>query len=98
MSKRKTFDVASFQWHVNYFLKNSKPEQVAEREAQAGLLELVLSQTNNYSGFGHLELKNAGTPEQDLGDESRRMYYVAANLRDEYTAYDKMKTENGYAY
>lgn len=93
--QRKTIPVVNVMWSINYFLKNSQPDQVAERKANAALLSMVLHQTGNYKGFRYMELSNAGTPQQSLGDESRRQYYVPAALGSDYATYANAKEEEG---
>lgn len=53
---RKTIEVKSIKERVNKFLKESKDEQIAERHAQASLLDSILFETGNYKGFMYLDL------------------------------------------
>jgi hypothetical protein len=93
--QRKTFDVADLLFKVNFFLKNSKPEQVGERKGNAALLETVLMATKNYKGFGYLEQKplQPGQTVPELGDQSRVFYYVANALKDDYAAAERRYKE-----
>lgn len=92
MAQRKTFDVVSLLWHVNHFLRTSKPEQTAERTANSALLELVLHQTGNYAGFGYLNMQPDGKGGYTYPDETRRMYYIARDLHFDYKRYEDKKT------
>lgn len=77
MSKsRKTIDVSYIRDAANYFLENSAPELVANREATANLPESALHETGNYKGFRYLDAKWRQVAPFDLisGDESRRFY------------------------
>jgi hypothetical protein len=94
----KTVSVAEMLFTANYFMKHSKPEQVGERRGTAGLLESILHASGNYRGFGYLELKNAGTEQQTLGDESRVCYYVSRELQDDYRIISERKASEGFAY
>jgi len=99
MSKtRKTVEVVDILWTVNYFLKHSPNTQGAERVAHATLLEMILAKTSNYVGYIYLELKHAGTPQQNLGDESRRFYYINRELRTDYEALTVQKKADGFEY
>lgn len=104
MRNRTTFNVADLLWKVNFFLKNSKPEQVAERLANANLLSSILHDTGNYKGFGYLEQTvvdnfafstdvNHSTTRISLGDESRMVYYVSNKLKPDYDAAEKRHQE-----
>jgi hypothetical protein len=73
---RKTFSVDELRTHVNQRLANSvcSPK---ERIAMASVLEWVLMQTNNYHGFGYLNVISPGNNIQPpvIDDESKRRYY-----------------------
>jgi hypothetical protein len=86
---RKTFNVADLLWKVNFFLKNSKPEQVAERKNEHALMGNILQSTGNYKGFGYLEAKFTDPSAVDFGDESRTFFYVASLLKEDYDAAEK---------
>jgi hypothetical protein len=98
MKTRKTVNVAEMLFTANYFMKHSKPEQVGERRGTASLLESMLHASGNYSGFGYIELTNAGTNQQKLGDESRVFYYVSQNLRNDYKGVEDRKAQEGFVY
>lgn len=79
---RKTFPVAKFRERANFLLGNrdaprlpegTTPEQ-AYRRAWASALEMVLMDTNNYKGFGYLDVERIGD-EIKVIDETRRVYY-----------------------
>ena len=101
---RKTVDVGEILARVNNALaykdgvlrltdskgQDFTPEQ-AFRLGQASLLEQILMMTDNYKGYGHLELtrlnpEDASDPVWDYGDESRRSYGCAQNLVEDYRA------------
>lgn len=90
-NKRKTLDVVEILWTVNHFLATSPDEMVAQREAQASLLDFILSRSGTYSGYGFLQCTNPGTPEMNLGDETRRFYYISPALKVGYRKYETMK-------
>lgn len=87
MSKpRKTVEVAKVLASANFFLEHSPDEEVAERQATANLLEVVLHMANAYAGFRYLpsaeHQRNAEgyiLPDS-TGDESRRFYYANAKV------------------
>ena len=55
--KRKTIEVEIIKEKVNKFLRESKDEQIAQREAQASLLDSILFETGNYKGFAFICFK-----------------------------------------
>lgn len=74
----KTIDVERVKEIVNNLLANSTDDVTpAERLTAAHVLEIVLMDTGNYKGYGHVP----GTwdftmsPPKLIGDESRRQYY-----------------------
>lgn len=74
---RKTCDVGSVLFHANYFLKNSKPEQVGERKGTIAMINGILHASGNYCGFGYLT-------EDWKNDETRVRYYVGSAIADDY--------------
>jgi hypothetical protein len=77
---RKTIEVGALLWKVNYFLKNSKPEQAFERQAHINFMNSVLHDTENYKGFGYLEYTQEtvnGEVRKNYGDETRIEFYVS---------------------
>lgn len=54
---RKTIEVEFIKEKVNKFLRESKDEQIKEREAQASLLNSILFETGNYKGFSYINFK-----------------------------------------
>jgi hypothetical protein len=84
---RKTFGVADLLERVNHFMTTSKPEQVAERRNEQHLMETILMRTNNYQGFGYLDLTaNPNGMSPTIGDESRVFFYVSKTLAEDYNA------------
>lgn len=87
MTGRKTFEVGKMLFKANTFLANSKPEQFNERIATFNFMSSILHATNNYKGFGYLQM--VMKPEGgvfSLGDESRRCMYVSNALVDDYNS------------
>lgn len=79
---RTTVNVLDWLDKANTFLKNSPDEQRERRLGVASLLEAILHETKNYAGFIYLPdvVKNSGTPEQVITDDSRRHYLLSKTL------------------
>ncbi len=88
---RTTIDVLDVLDKANTFLKISPDDQRDRRLGVASLLEAILHQTKNYAGFNYLPgiVKNCGTPEQVITDDSRRYYIPSKKL---FAEYSKRKT------
>jgi len=81
MSK-KTIPVAFLLEKANNMLENSIPELAEARKSVANFISDVLSQTDNYKGFGYLpsETDKSGV----YGKNGRVFFYVAENLKQDY--------------
>jgi hypothetical protein len=91
-TSRKTIEVGTLLWKVNYFLKNSKPEQAFERQAHIAFMNSVLHDTENYSGFRYLEYteETVGMEvRKNYGDESRIEFFVNKTCAEAYAAKQK---------
>jgi hypothetical protein len=73
MAKRKTIEVSALRDKVNQMLEASAPEVTDGRTALAVLLESVLMETGNYSGFRFTDGNNGDT------DRTRRHYYMSGH-------------------
>jgi hypothetical protein len=94
---RKTIGVAEILVKANYFLQNSKPEQVAERKATHSLMSSILSDTGNYQGFGyHGMIPNPDGMYPTIPDESRTFFYVSRYIKGDYDILEKERKERGY--
>lgn len=85
MSK-KTIPVAYLLEKANNILENSIPELVEARKSVASFISDILSQTDNYKGFGYLNpaADNSGV----YGKDGRVFFYVAENLKQDYAKYE----------
>jgi hypothetical protein len=54
MAKRKTFNVSELVDSVNGMLKGSAPDRADVRQGAMNVLEHILHETGNYSGFRYL--------------------------------------------
>lgn len=75
--RRKTARVAEILSKANHALA-AEPTEVLTRDFRRGvasLLENILQETGNYAGYMHLDPHTAGS------DDSRREYYMHANLQ-----------------
>jgi len=87
---RKTVNVGTLLYRLNYFLANDKglPE---EREIMISFVEGILFDTGNYEGYRYLD-----TDEVE-GIGSRRYYGVSSKIQEEYDAAEELvaKCYNG---
>lgn len=67
MARRQTFKVSEFRDHVNQMLANSDDDKTDGRIALALIVEYVLMESGNYSGFRFT----------DPYDDTRRHYYMS---------------------
>ena len=79
MANRKTFEVRKLVEEVNRRLALSTCSD-AERLTLCSLLERILFDTNNYAGFGYLDLPNGGPFVPGVTNESRRHYFLRRGL------------------
>jgi hypothetical protein len=94
MRSKKTVNVADLLWKANFFLKNSKPEQFAERKATHNFMSGILHDTGNYKGFGyHNMVPKASGEGFDIPDESRTFFYINTNLVEDFNAAEKRHQE-----
>ena len=80
---RKTVEVGTLLYRLNYFLKNDKgtPD---EREVMCTFVEGILHDTGNYEGFRYLDGREYAGEAEGLG--TRRAYFVSSKIEDEYAA------------
>ena len=82
-TKRKTVDVGTILYRLNYFLKNDKGS-VEEREVMCQFVEGILHDTGNYEGYRYLDAREYAGEAEGLG--SRRFYFVSSKIVDDYNA------------
>jgi hypothetical protein len=82
-TKRKTVDVGTILYRLNYFLKNDKGS-VEEREVMCSFVEGILHDTGNYEGYRYLDAREYAGEAEGLG--SRRFYFVSSKIVDDYNA------------
>ena len=84
---RKTVDVGTLLYRLNYFLKNDKGS-VEEREVMCQFVEGILFDTGNYEGYRYLDAREYEGEAEGLG--SRRFYFVNSKIIDEYNAAEEL--------
>jgi hypothetical protein len=77
--KRKTVEVGTLLYRVNYFLKNDR-STADEREVMCTFIEGVLHDTGNYMGYAYLNT------DEIAGNGSRRHYFVSPKIDEDYEA------------
>ena len=80
---RKTIEVGTLLYRVNYFLKNNRGT-ADERELMSAFIEGVLHDTGNYWGYSYLPA--ADYPGEVDGLGTRRHYFVGSKIEKEYEA------------
>ena len=96
MAHRKTIAVAEILAKANYFLANSKQEQVAERKGTHNLTVSILHDTGNYRGFGYLNMFQDADGKWFVPDESRTVFYVDSRISADYRAIEEERKNRGY--
>jgi hypothetical protein len=79
-NKRKTIEVGTLLYRVNYFLKNGCDTTPDEREVMCTFIEGVLHDTGNYMGYAYL------STDEIEGNGSRRHYFVSSKIDEDYEA------------
>lgn len=82
-TKRKTVDVGSILYRLNYFLANDKGS-VDEREVMCSFVEGILHDTGNYEGYRYLDAREYEGEAEGLG--TRRFYFVSSKIVEDYNA------------
>ena len=80
---RKTVEVGTLLYRLNYFLKNDKGS-VDEREVMCSFVEGILHDTGNYRGFAYLPKEDYPGEVDGLG--TRRRYFVSGTVDADYEA------------
>mgnify|MGYP000544678174 CR=1 FL=1 len=93
-TKRKTVDVGTLLYRLNYFLKNDKGS-VDEREVMCSFVEGILHDTGNYEGYRYLDAREYAGEAEGLG--TRRFYFVSSKIVEDYNAAEQLvaKCYNG---
>lgn len=78
-TKRKTIEVGTLLYRLNYFLASDK-STAEEREVMCTFIEGVLHDTGIYEGYRYLDT------DEIEGNGSRRFYFVSGKIEDEYAA------------
>ena len=79
-NKRKTVEVGTLLYRLNYFLANAIRSTADEREVMCQFVEGVLFDTGNYEGFRYLDT------DEIEGNGSRRHYFVSSKINEDYEA------------
>jgi hypothetical protein len=80
---RKTIEVGTLLYRVNYFLKNDKGS-ADEREVMCSFIEGILQDSGNYEGFRYLDEKEYAGQAEGLG--TRRQYFCNDTTLEAYKA------------
>ena len=80
---RKTVEVGTLLYRLNYFLKNDRGS-VEEREIMIAFIEGVLQDSGNYRGFAYLPAEDYPGEVDGLG--TRRRYFVSGTVDADYEA------------
>lgn len=84
---RKTVEVGTLLYRLNYFLKNDKGS-VDEREVMCSFVEGILHDTGNYEGYRYLDAREYAGEAEGLG--SRRFYFVSSKIVGDYNAAEEL--------
>ena len=84
---RKTVEVGTLLYRLNYFLKNDRGS-VDEREVMCSFVEGILHDTGNYEGYRYLDGREYEGEAEGLG--SRRFYFVSSKIVDDYNAAEEL--------
>jgi len=71
---RKTFEVAKLLERVNHYNRTSADEFKAHREAGNTILESILHETGNYSGFQYLYDRELSAQAKSVGIREGEAY------------------------
>ena len=85
---RKTVEVGTLLYRLNYFLANDKgtPE---EREIMIAFVEGILHDTGNYRGYAYLDTTEIA------GNGTRRHYFVSGKINEDYEAAANLTAASG---
>ena len=86
---RKTVDVGTLLYRLNYFLENDKGT-AEEREVMCQFMEGVLHDTGNYEGYRYLDT------DEIAGNGTRRFYFVSDKIDEDYEAATALIQEHYY--
>lgn len=86
-TSRKTVDVGTLLYRLNYFLKNDRGS-VDEREVMCSFVEGILHDTGNYEGYRYLDAREYEGESEGLG--SRRFYFVSSKIVADYAAAEEL--------
>ena len=75
VARRKTLEVSVLRDKINQMLADSDDDKTEGRTVLALVLEFVLMESGNYSGFRFTDFSNGNL------DATRRYYYMAGNAR-----------------
>jgi hypothetical protein len=78
---RKTVEVGTLLYRLNYFLKNDRGT-AEEREIMIAFVEGILHDTGNYRGYRYID----GLDGEVDGLGSRRYYFVSSKIQGDYDA------------
>lgn len=90
---RKTVEVGTLLYRLNYFLKNDKGS-VDEREVMCSFVEGILHDTGNYEGYRYLDAREYAGEAEGLG--SRRFYFVSSKIVADYNAAEELVAKYYY--
>ena len=90
---RKTVEVGTLLYRLNYFLKNDKGS-VEEREVMCQFVEGILFDTGNYEGYRYLDAREYEGEAEGLG--SRRFYFVSSKIVEDYNAAEQLVAKHYY--
>jgi hypothetical protein len=82
---RKTVEVGTLLYRLNYFLKHDVGS-VDERDVMCSFVEGILHDTGNYEGYRYLDAKEYPGEAEGLG--TRRFYFVSDAIHADYEAAD----------
>ena len=86
---RKTVDVGTLLYRLNYFLENDKGT-AEEREVMCQFMEGVLHDTGNYEGYRYLDT------DEIAGNGTRRFYFVSDRIDEDYHAAAELVAKHYY--
>lgn len=82
---RKTVELKYAVESANHFLRESEDSLQGQRKGVASFLETLLFAADVYAGYSYLpsaELMREEGALVDIGDDSRRVYYLHRKLRE----------------
>ena len=87
--KRKTVEVGTLLYRLNYFLEHDQQSK-DERDVLTQFVTGILHDTGNYEGFRYTDGADG------VVDDTRRFYFVSSKIREDYDATKELVAKHYY--